>query len=177
MKLQITLLLILLATATSAKADPLVFSNVTVTQGGSQVDLFSNAGGTLFGPQLTFRADISGLLPAGSTDTFLATYNDSLGASLTQSFQIPLFGTVSPPFTIVFGFVAPNVTFVGVPATLTIDLLNSSADFIIPGGPNAGHGVNSYTFSFNVAQPVPEPASVGLLTAGIGCLVLKRKRL
>lgn len=175
-KLKIALLLIIVATASfSAKADPLSFSNVVALQGGGSqvVDLFSSPGVILLGPQLTFRADLAGTLPVAGTDTFLATYRDATGFTTSQTFQIPLFETITPPFSLVFGFTAPNISFGGVPATLTIDLLNSSPDFVIP---NSGQAVNSYTYSFNVAQPVPEPTTLALLGGGLVTLFLRRRR-
>jgi len=159
-------LLILLST--HAKADPLFFSNVVALQNGgmTQVDLFSNPGVTLTGPQVTFFVDITGTLAVGGSDILLITYNEVGSAPIVQSFSIPLFGTVQPPFTLVFGITSPGATVQGVMATLTLDLLNSSPDFIIPSGPNAGQRVNSYTYSFRVTQ-VPEPASVLLFSTGL----------
>jgi hypothetical protein len=163
------LFLSLAFTATTANADPLSFSNVVALQnnGNTMVDLFSNPGTTLFGSSLSFLVDVSGVLPAGGTDTLRITYTDAGGAVFSQDFAIPLFGTVNPPFTIVFTVASPTPSIQGVLATLTVDLLSSSPDFIIPGGPDAGQGVDSYTYSFKVAEPVPEPATILLLGAGL----------
>ena len=171
------LLLIGLAEGT-AKADPLFFSNVVAFQNNdsTQVDLFSNPGTTLFGLNLTFRVDVTGTLGVGAVDTIIITYNELGSQPIVQSFQVPLFGTVQPPFTLIFSVLSPGANLQGVPATLTIDLLNSSPDFVIPSGPNQGQIVNSYTFSFNVAQPVPEPVTLVTLASGLAALGIRLRR-
>lgn len=162
------LILIVLAAGTT-KADPLFFSNVAAFQNGNstKVDLFSNPGTTLLGSQLTFSADVTGTLGIGAVDVLKITYNEVGSLPIVQSFQIPVFGTIQPPFTLIFSILSPGANFQGVPATLTVDLLNSSPDFVIPGGPNQSQTVNSYTYAFNVAQPMPEPSAMFLLATGI----------
>ena len=171
------LLLVVLAGGT-AKADPLSFSNVTAFQNNNtvQVDLFSNPGTTLFGSNLTFSADITGTLPPGVVDTLRITFTQAGSAPIVQDFGIPAFGTIQPPFTVIFSVVAPQINLQGVPATLTLDLLNSSPDFVVPGGQNQGQSVNSFTFSFNVAQPVPEPATLFVLATGLTALGVRFRR-
>ena len=162
----------------TAKADPLLFSNVTALQNNSsvQVNLASNPGMTLFGSNLTFTVDITGTLPPGGTDTLRVTFLQVGNPPIVQDFAIPAFGTVQPPFTVLFSVVAPQINLQGVPATLTLDLLNSSPDFVIPEGPNQGQSVNSFTFSFNVAQPVPEPATLLGLATALTALGLRFRR-
>lgn len=171
-------LMLLVLTGTTAKADPLLFSNVVAFQNNdtTQVDLFSNPGTTLFGPALTFSVDITGLLQMGAGDTLTITYTELGSQPIVQSFQIPLFGSIQPPFSLVFSVLSPGANLQGVPATLTIDLLNSSPDFIIPSGPNQGQTVNSYTYSFNVAQPVPEPVTLMTLGGGLAALAVRLRR-
>jgi len=161
-------------TEQTALADPLFFSNVTAFQNNDtvQVDLFSNPGTTLLGSNLSFSVDITGALPMGANDTLQISYTELGVAPMVQSFQIPLFGSINPPFTLIFSIVSPVSTPLGVPATLTIDLLNSSPDFVIPGGPNQGQAVNSYTYSFNV-KPIPEPATLMALAGGLSMLGIR----
>src|SRR5262245_23156374 len=107
-----------------ANADPLSFSNVVALQNGgsTSVDLFSNPGVTLLGPQITFRGDVSGTLPLGGSDIFRITYTEAGSAPVVQQFAIPLFGTIPPPFSLLFTINSPGATFQGVSATLTVDL-------------------------------------------------------
>ena len=171
------LLLVLFAGAT-AKADPLTFSNVSAFQNNNtvQVDLFSNTGTVLYGPSLTFSADIAGVLPMGGADTLRVTFTQIGSTPIVQEFSIPLFGTIQPPFTMFFSLVAPQSDALGVAATLTLDLLNSAPDFVIPGGPNQGQTANSYTYSFKVADPLPEPVTIVGVVTGLAALGLRLRR-
>jgi hypothetical protein len=153
----------------------LTFSNVRALQnnGNTQIDLFSTPGVTLTGTQLTFTIDVAGTLPTGGTDTLSVTYNDSLGGLVAQQLNIPLFGSVYPPFTLFVTINLPNFSVVAIPATLTVDLLNSNADFV---NPTTQIAVNSFTYSFAVAQPVPEPATLTLLGAALAPLIVRARR-
>ena len=164
-------------TERTAMADPVVFSNVRAFQNNdtTQVDLFSNPGTTLLGTTLTFSVDISGTLAMGAVETLRITYHELGGSPVVQEFQIPLFGTVNPPFTLIFSFVSPGSNPLGVPASLTLDLLSSTPDFLIPGGPLQGQTVNSYTYTFNV-QPVPEPATMLMLAGSLAALGIRARR-
>jgi len=161
----------------TALADPLVFSNVTAFQNNNtvQVSLFSNPGTTLVGTALNFSVDVSGTLAPGVVDILRITYTELGSAPIVQEFQIPLFGNVNPPFTLIFSIPTPGSNPFAVPATLTLDLLNSNPDFVIPFGPNQGQEVNSFTYSFNV-QPVPEPATLLALAGGLAALGFRVRR-
>jgi hypothetical protein len=161
--------------AQTANADPLFFSNLQVLQNNVSVEMFANSGVTLFGPSLSFSVDVSGTLVPGAVDQLQITYLEAGSAPVIQTFDIP-FGQIQPPFTIFFSVVSPGANAQGVAATLTIDLLNSSPDFTIPYGANQGQQVNSYTYSFTVAQPVPEPLTLVTLSTGLISLVAFRRR-
>lgn len=165
------------ATEQTATADPLVFSNLTVFQNNdtTQVNLFSNPGTTVLGTSLTFSVDISGTLAPGAVDILRITYQELGSSPIVQEFQIPLFGTVNPPLTLIFSIVSPGSNPLGVPATLSLDLLNSNPDFVIPGGPNQGQTVNAFSYSFTV-QPVPEPATILALASGFAALGFRLRR-
>jgi PEP-CTERM motif-containing protein len=166
-------LFVLGLTEGTAKADPLFFSNVSAFQNNDtvQVNLLSNPGVTLFGSTLTFSVDITGVLPMGGTDTLRITYTELGGAPVVQEFQIPLFGTVNPPFTLIFSVFSPGLNPQGVPATLTINLLNSAPDFVTGGG----QSVDSQTYTFNV-HPVPEPATLTVFFSGLVALGVRVRR-
>jgi len=163
--------------ASEANADPLYFSNVVALQdgGNTRIDLFSNPGVTVIGPHVNFLVDVTGTLPPNTTDILSITYTEPGSAPIVQTYEIPLFGTVNPPFTLLFAITSPGATLQGIHGTLLIDLLNSSPDFIIPSGPGAGQRVNSYTYSFNVAS-VPEPATLLLFGAGLVGMGTQRRR-
>jgi PEP-CTERM motif len=160
----------------TAQADPLLFSNLVALQndGSTQIDLFSNPGVTLTGPSVSFLVNINGVLPPGTSQILLITYQEQGSAPQIISIPVPL-GDTQFPFLQFFTINSPGATFGGVMGTLTLDIIGSAPDFVIPGGVHAGESTDSFTYSFNVAQPVPEPASVVMMVFGLAGLFGKVK--
>jgi len=157
----------------AVKAGPLFFSDAIALQndGFTSVPLFSNPGVVLqdlqvpsVGPWIIFEVTISGVVPAGGSDTIRGTYTQA-GVSQVIDYPIPdNHGTLYPPFIEVFGFHDIG-SYQGVPTTLTFDLLSSGPDFVIPSGPNAGQQVNTYTYAFTTQLPIPEPNTAAMMAA------------
>ena len=173
-----------LLTPSFGRADPLTFANVRAFQldpldvtHSFSTDLFAMPGAVLTrGTIVTLFIDVAGILPPGATDALRLTYQQPGGVgTVVQEYGIPVFGDVLPPFTLVTGLNFP-VFYHPVPVELTVDLLGSSPDYVIPGGPMAGQLVDSYTFSFSVVQPVPEPATVVLVATGVTALGIRGAR-
>ncbi len=162
----------------TAKADGLTFSNLIALQnnGLTKVDLFAAPQSNLFGSQLSFFIDINGTLPPGGTDTLRLTFTEAGQAPIIQDLQIPFFPGLTLPYTQQFSFVVKNPTVNGTPITLTVDILGSSPDFVIPSGLNQGTQVNSYTYNFNSTSPVPEPVTSGFFLLGVSAIIARARR-
>ncbi len=177
-RLPLALIVLALFLTTTAQADPLFFSNTVALQdsGSTRVDLFSNPGTILEGPRIDFLVDITGVIPPAGADTLQLTFTEVGGATQVQTFRIPLFAAFPPPYTQIFSFTIQNTFPQFRDVTLRVDILGDPADFVIPSGPGAGSVVDSQTYSFRVAQPVPEPASMILAGLGLFGLAANQRR-
>ncbi len=160
--------------APNAFGDPLVFSNVVALQNGgsTQVNLFNNPNTTLIGPNISFLVTIDGTLPASGMDTLQITFTEAGQAPVVQTFNIPIFPGAPLPYSQIFSINFFNATTLGTSATLRLDILGNSSDFVLPNG----QSVDSFTFTFNGAQPVPEPVSLVLLGLGLTGFSAQRYR-
>jgi len=161
--------------APNAYGDPLVFSNVLALQNGgsTQVDLFSNPNTSLIGPNISFLVTIGGTLPVSGMETLEITFTEAGRSPVVQTFTIPIFPGVTLPYSQVFSINFFNASTAGTSATLTLDILGNTSDFVIP---NTGQSVDSYTFTFNGAQPVPEPVTLVMLGIGLTGFSAQRYR-
>ena len=167
------------AFTSTARADPLRFDNVRIFEAGGLVGLFDTPGRVFTLDEnrnnvLTFFIDLAGTLPPGQTDVLRLTFRAADGETLVQEFGVPVFGTTLPPLTLVTGRPFPT-SYAPLPFDLTVDLLNSAPDFVIPSGLTAGSSVDSYTYSFSTVSPVPEPATWLLLGSGLAMLLRRRR--
>jgi len=167
-----------LSFSVTAKADGLTFSNVVALQnnGNTSINLFSNPQANLFGSQLNFLIDIGGTLPASGTDTLRLTFLEAGQVAVTQDLPIPFFAGLTLPYTQLLSFTPVHPTVGGTPITLTVDILGSTQDFVIPDGINKGTKVDSYSFTFNAVTPVPEPVTSGFFLLGVSAIIARTRR-
>jgi PEP-CTERM motif len=174
------------AAASELRADPLTFENAffLLSSSSARLDLFSNPGiviepstyeGTIYPPALIFGADVTYAGGPSITETIRLTYQEmgSAPEELQQSFSTGI-DPVQLGFVARFEPISP--TGMPVPTTLTIDLLNSAPDFVIPAGPDQGRLVDSFTYLFSTLAPAPEPSTFLLVGTGAVCVVLRRRR-
>ena len=172
--------------AATAYGDPLFFSATSflINEGGEKLDLFVNPdlvleprtyGGTIYPPALIFSTIVKYEGGPSLSDVVRFTFEeeDSAPAVIDNPFST---GTV--PISLAFP-VRFNPSQAGRPlrASLTVDLLNSSPDFVIPSGSDAGRVVNSYTYRFQTLTPTPEPAAWVLFGTGAVAFLVKRRRM
>lgn len=119
---------------------------------------------------------IFGTLQPGETDTLRVTWGHPAGdRPFTFLVQELTFSATDMPDEVIFGSDYP-ILYHPKLATMKVDLLRSAPDFLIPAGPRAGQLVDSWTYSFSVAQPAPEPASMVLLGSGAAAIFAARRR-
>jgi len=180
------LLMCSIAGAAESRADPLTFNGTFFApdSSGNHLDLFSNPGivlepstygGSIFPAALLFGAFVNFDGGASVTDTIRFTYQEAQAAPLLYS---QTFTTGTEPIDLGFAvrFEPIHRTGTLVPATLTVELLGSSPDFVIPSGPFAGQPVDSHTYSFLVQTSVPEPSTRVLVLSGGVAVLLPRAR-
>ena len=170
-----------------ARAEPLTFegTHFVINSSPERLDLFANPGvvleprtygGTFFPPTMIFGAFVTHEGGESFTDTILFTYHEEGAAPVMYS---QTFTTGVDPITLGFAVNFDPVHRTGkpVPTTLTVGLVNSAPDFVIPGGPDAGGLVDSFTYSFYTVAPVPEPSTLLLLASGAAALSPRARRL
>ena len=176
----------LIGSASSLRADPLTFNGTyfLIDSLPTRLDLFSNPGVVItprtYGGTLP-RSFIFGTLVdfAGGdsiSDIVRFTYQEAGRAPLVTSHP---FTTGTEPVQFGFPTLFRPIRHAGRPiaTTLTVDIVNSSPDFMLPGGPNQGQLVNSYTYSFFTLTPTPEPSTLLLLGMGLlGVAGARRRR-
>lgn len=159
-----TLIIISLASS-SALADSVSFNNVVVVQNSNRLDLATHQGVTLYGNQLDFLVDIEGATPEAGVHTLRVIFEEAGGSPVVQEFRVPLFDGLPPDYTQMFSYQVMGHSFSGTPVTLTVQLLEDLSGAII----------QRQVYNFNIAQPVPEPATSSLLAIGVAGLIARRR--
>lgn len=180
------LVLCVFGRAATAHGDPLFFSATSflINEGGETLDLFVNPdvvleprtyGGTIYPPALIFSTIVKYEGGPSLSDVVRFTFDEE--GSAPAVFDNP-FSTGTGPISIAFvERFQPRQAGRPLRASLTVDLLNSSPDFLIPSGPMAGQLVNSYTYTFDTLTPTPEPAAWVLFGTGGAAFLLRRRRM
>jgi PEP-CTERM motif-containing protein len=182
------LLLCCACQAAKASAEPLLFdgTHFVINSLPERLDLFSNPGaileprtygGVFFPPALLFGAFLTHDGGESFTDIIRFTYHEGAAAPVVFS---QTFTTGTDPVRLGFNALFTPTRQTGTPilSTLTVDLLNSAPDFMIPSGPDQGRLVDSFTYSFFTQTPVPEPSTwLLMVSGGIAALLAGRRRL
>jgi hypothetical protein len=186
--LRVSILLTCVAvSASELRAGPLTFNGTFFApdSSGEHLDLFANPGavldpstygGSIFPAALIFGAFVNFDGGSSVTDTIRFTYQEAQATPILYS---QTFTTGMDPINLGFAVRFEPIHRTGnlVPTTLTVELLDSSPDFVIPSGPLTGQPVDSYTYSFLVQTTVPEPSTWMLvLSGGIAALLPRAGR-
>lgn len=163
-------LLLLLVSVASANSVSLGHVDALQNNGLTKVDLFTSPGVTLgptsphapFQTQLSLLVPFSGTVPGGSGNT-LVIAAIMVGSTFTQSFAIPA-GTYSN-FSQFVTFTFPGGLFHAVPVNLSVQLFSDN-----------GRLLESSSYSFKFAEPVPEPATLLLVGSGVLATFIRRRR-
>ena len=170
------------ASVPQVHADPLEFYGTyfLVDSTPQRLDLFSNPGVIIEARTYDGTSPLSFIFSTfvdvgpgePFTDVIRFTYREEGAAPVEYSQTINTAGFVGT-FGFPVRFEPIHRTGLPVPTTLTVDLLNSAPDFVIPGGPDQGRAVDSYTYSFQTVSPVPEPSSLLLLVSGAAAVTAR----
>jgi hypothetical protein len=153
-------IILALAAISTAKADPVSFSNVVhLPSGGGSVGLTSNPNILTVTPNLSFSLDINGAGAQADGIQLQLSFQEQGQSVLTQNFAVPIFDGL-PDYTQIFSFQMQNPTFAGTPVTMTVSLVNTLSGAIL----------QSQTYNFSVSKPIPEPASLVFGAIGLAGL-------